>query len=112
MSEAALVSKDIHFPEVEFTLPTPPPEAKVNFVSEIERRKTAHQELRLEAVAPQRDRRDLLWTITISCVAVIVVIGLTIGYLIPGPATGVILPIGLVLWWLLYKLADRFGQLV
>jgi hypothetical protein len=28
-----------------------------------------------------------------------------------GPITGLILPIGLGMWWFLYKLADRFGQL-
>jgi hypothetical protein len=43
--------------------------------------------------------------------AFIIIGGLVVGYLWPGPA-GIILPVGLGLWWLLYKLADRYDQLV
>jgi hypothetical protein len=118
MSVAALMSKDIYFPEERrvIVLPTPPSEAEtsvtfINLVSEIERRKGSYEEPQFLAIAPEHGQRDLLWTIAIGCAATIIIVGLIIGYLIPGPITGAILPIGLAIWWLLYKLADRVGWL-
>lgn len=51
-----------------------------------------------------------LWTAAVCATIIIIVAGLIIGYLNPGPVTGVILPIGILLWWLLYKLSDRFDR--
>jgi hypothetical protein len=34
----------------------------------------------------------------------IIVFGLIVGYLYPGPVTGAILPTGLLLWWMLYEI--------
>jgi hypothetical protein len=36
-------------------------------------------------------------------IILIVVAGFVIGLMYPGPITGLILPIGLLLWWLLYQ---------
>jgi|SRR5271165_4615733 len=51
-----------------------------------------------------------LWVVAGSIIAAIIVLGIVIGYLEPGPFTGVILPIGLGLWWLLYKLSDSINR--
>jgi hypothetical protein len=50
------------------------------------------------------------WIAATVLVAGIIVIGLVVGYLNPGPVTGAVLPIGLVLWWLLYRIADHIDQ--
>ncbi len=54
--------------------------------------------------------RKCLWIGAVCVTLTIILAGLVIGYLNPGPITGVILPIGVTLWWLLYKLADRFDR--
>ncbi len=50
-----------------------------------------------------------VWIVATVLVAGIIVIGLVAGYLNPGPVPGAILPIGLVLWWLLYRIADNIS---
>ncbi len=54
--------------------------------------------------------RKCLWIGAVCVTLMIILTGLVIGYLNPGPITGIILPIGVTLWWLLYKLADRFDR--
>jgi hypothetical protein len=55
----------------------------------------------------KRERDGWLWTIAVTGTAGIILVGFIIGYLNPGPVTGIVLPTGLALWWVLYKLADR-----
>ncbi len=64
----------------------------------------------MDDVQPKNKQR-WIWTAAVIFVAIIILAGLIIGYLKPGPVAGIILPIGLAMWWILYKLADRFGQL-
>jgi hypothetical protein len=54
--------------------------------------------------------KQWVWTLAVSITVIIILAGLVIGYLKPGPITGAILPIGVTLWWLLYKLADRLDR--
>jgi hypothetical protein len=36
----------------------------------------------------------------------LLVVGLIVGIVSPGPVTGLLVPLGLTLWWIVYKLAD------
>ena len=58
----------------------------------------------------QSSNSEWLWTAATLTISGIIVIGAVVGYLIPGPMTGIILPIGIGLWWLLYKVADHADQ--
>lgn len=57
------------------------------------------------------NRKGWLWVAAVSIAAIIIIVGFVLGYLIPGPLTGIILPIGMFLWWLIYKLARHYDQL-
>jgi hypothetical protein len=51
------------------------------------------------------------WLLAAAAIVIgLIVIGAVVGYLYPGPGTGIILPVGIGLWWLLYKIADRADQ--
>jgi hypothetical protein len=104
-------------------LPRHPSEAElpsdyVNLVLESKPPRPAqhsHQEQELstskaESVMGRHDKREWAWVIAISVTAMIILVGLAIGYLRPGPITGAILPFGVAMWWLLYKLADHLDQ--
>lgn len=55
-------------------------------------------------------QRQWIWVSVAVIVGITIVVGLVLGYLAPGPRTGAILPIGLVCWWILYKLAEQFDS--
>jgi hypothetical protein len=63
-----------------------------------------------ESVTIGREEHEWIWTLAVSITVIIILAGLVIGYLKPGPITGAILPIGVTLWWLLYRLANRLDQ--
>jgi hypothetical protein len=63
-----------------------------------------------ESVTIRREEHQWVWTLAVSITIIIILAGLVIGYLKPGPIAGAILPIGITLWWVLYKLADRLDQ--
>jgi hypothetical protein len=63
-----------------------------------------------ESVTIRREERVWMWRLSISITIILILAGLVIGCLKPGPITGAILPIGVTLWWLLYKLANRLDQ--
>ena len=54
----------------------------------------------------QATEGEWAWRVGTTIVALLIVVGLVVGYMRPGPITGIILPIGLLGWWVLYKLAD------
>jgi hypothetical protein len=68
------------------------------------------QHVHLEQKGVSRKKHEWAWILAVSITVVIILVGLVIGYLKPGPITGAVLPIGVTLWWLLYKMADRFDQ--
>jgi hypothetical protein len=95
-------------------LPRHPSEAElpsdyVNLVLDCKPSRQA-QHVVAQSATNRRQDSELVWVIAASITAIIILVGLVIGYLKPGPITGVILPIGVALWWLLYKLADRLDQ--
>jgi hypothetical protein len=63
-----------------------------------------------DTVEHKRSRDGWFWLIAVTVTAGIILVGFIIGYLNPGPVTGLVLPTGLAMWWLLYKLADRYDQ--
>ncbi len=64
-----------------------------------------------ESIMHNHGLHEWLWMAAVFVTVMIILVGLVIGYLRPGPITGIILPVGLAMWWLLYKLADRHDQL-
>lgn len=127
MSEAVLRARNQNIPAMishkEILVPRQPSEAEIrtDYIDLVLDIKSLHkipgackeQKVRVsvaENIAHKRDERGWLWMAAIVITAMIIVLGLVIGYLKPGPITGVILPIGLALWWILYRLADHFDQ--
>jgi hypothetical protein len=123
MSEAVLRSRTQYFtsePHYKITvIPRVTSEAEISaeyatLVLETKRRRkfeaTGQESSSVESESHDKEMRRWLWTFAVGVIGAIIVLGLVIGYLEPGPITGLILPIGVLLWWLLYKLAVRLDQ--
>ncbi len=72
----------------------------------------AYQEKETRTQSVQRDSGSgWPWIVAGAITFAIIIVGIIVGYLDPGPISGVILPIGLGMWWLLYKLYDRLHRI-
>jgi len=128
MSEAVLRARKQNIPTMinrkVIVIPRRPSEAEIgpDYIDLVFNTKSPHkipdscqeQETRAsvaENVAYKLDGHRWLWAVAILITATIILLGLVVGYLKPGPVTGVILPTGLTLWWLLYKVANHFDHL-
>jgi hypothetical protein len=100
-------------------LPTYPSEAALpseSFIEETKRRLKHSEDSQLrasrssEGVVNERHQYRWLWMFALIVTSGVIILGLVIGYLKPSPLTGAILPVGLAMWWGLYKLADRLER--